>query len=76
MKKIFVSLLMAMPLVASAQTSFTVESNGKKYAFPLEGTTITVTDDKITLPAEAPVYKSNLKSVSLLVWRLLSNSKV
>lgn len=56
---------MAMPLVASAQTSFTVESNGKKYAFPLEGTTITVTDDKITLPAEAPVYKSNLKSVSL-----------
>ena len=65
MKKIFVSLLMAMPLVASAQTSFTVESNGKKYAFPLEGTTITVTDDKITLPAEAPVYKSNLKSVSL-----------
>lgn len=76
MKKIFVSLLMAMPLVASAQTSFTVESNGKKYAFPLEGTTITVTDDKITLPAEAPVYKSNLKSVSLLVWRLLPNSKV
>lgn len=65
MKKIFVSLLMAIPLVASAQTSFTVESNGKKYAFPLEGTTITVTDDKITLPAEAPVYKSNLKSVSL-----------
>lgn len=65
MKKIFVSLLMAMPLVASAQTSFTVESNGKKYAFPLECTTITVTDDKITLPAEAPVYKSNLKSVSL-----------
>lgn len=65
MKKIFVSLLMAMPLVASAQTSFTIESNGKKYAFPLEGTTITVTDDKITLPAEAPVYKSNLKSVSL-----------
>lgn len=65
MKKIFVSLLMAMPLVASAQTSFTVKSNGKKYAFPLEGTTITVTDDKITLPAEAPVYKSNLKSVSL-----------
>lgn len=65
MKKIFVSLLMAMPLVASAQTSFTVESNDKKYAFPLEGTTITVTDDKITLPAEAPVYKSNLKSVSL-----------
>lgn len=65
MKKIFVSLLMAMPLVASAQTSFTVESNGKKYAFPLEGTTITVTDDKITLPAEAPVYKSNLKSISL-----------
>ena len=48
MKKIFVSLLMAMPLVASAQTSFTVESNGKKYAFPLEGTTITVTDDKIS----------------------------
>lgn len=65
MKKIFVSLLMAMPLVASAQTSFTVESNGKKYAFPLESTTITITDDKITLPAEAPVYKSNLKSVSL-----------
>ena len=65
MKKIFVSLLMAMPLVASAQSVFTVESNGAKYSFPLEGTTITVTDDKITLPAEAPVYKSNLKSVSL-----------
>lgn len=65
MKKIFVSLLMVMPLAASAQSVFTVESNGKKYAFPLEGTTITVTDDKITLPAEAPVYKSNLKSVSL-----------
>lgn len=56
---------MAMPLVASAQSVFTVESNGAKYSFPLEGTTITVTDDKITLPAEAPVYKSNLKSVSL-----------
>lgn len=65
MKKIFVSLLMAMPLVASAQSVFTVESNGQKYSFPLESTTITVTDDKITLPAEAPVYKSNLKSVSL-----------
>lgn len=65
MKKIFVSLLMAMPLVASAQTSFTVESNGKKYAFPLESTTITVTDDEPTQPAQAPVYKSNLKGVSL-----------
>ena len=48
---------MAMPLVASAQTSFTVESNGKKYAFPLESTTITVTDDEPTQPAQAPVYK-------------------
>lgn len=65
MKKIFVSLLMAMPLVASAQTSFTVESNGQKYSFPLESTTITVTDDEPTQPAQAPVYKSNLKSVSL-----------
>ena len=65
MKKIFVSLLMAMPLVASAQSVFTVESNGAKYSFPLESTTITVTDDKPNLPAKAPVYKSNLKSVSL-----------
>lgn len=57
---------MAMPLVASAQSVFTVESNGAKYSFPLESTTITVTDDKPNLPAKAPVYKSNLKSVSLL----------
>lgn len=65
MKKIFVSLLMAMPLVASAQSVFTVESNGAKYSFPLESTTITVTDEHPTVPAKAPVYKSNLKSVSL-----------
>lgn len=65
MKKIFVSLLMAMPLVASAQSVFTVESNGQKYSFPLESTTITVTDDEPTQPAQAPVYKSNLKGVSL-----------
>lgn len=65
MKKIFVSLLMAMPLAASAQSVFTVESNGQKYSFPLESTTITVTDDEPTQPAQAPVYKSNLKGVSL-----------
>lgn len=65
MKKIFVSLLMVMPLAASAQSVFTVESNGQKYSFPLESTTITVTDDEPTQPAQAPVYKSNLKSVSL-----------
>lgn len=65
MKKIFVSLLMAMPLVASAQTSFTVESNGQKYSFPLESTTITITDEQPTQPAKAPVYQSNLKSLSL-----------
>ena len=56
---------MAMPLVASAQSVFTVESNGQKYSFPLESTTITVTDDEPTQPAQAPVYKSNLKGVSL-----------
>lgn len=56
---------MAMPLVASAQSVFTVESNGAKYSFPLESTTITVTDETPTEPAKAPVYKSNLKSVSL-----------
>lgn len=65
MKKIFVSLLMAMPLVASAQTSFTVESNGQKYSFPLESTTITITGEQPTQPAKAPVYQSNLKSLSL-----------
>lgn len=65
MKKIFVSLLMVMPLAASAQSVFTVESNGQKYSFPLESTTITVTDEHPTVPAKAPVYKSNLKSVSL-----------
>lgn len=65
MKKIFVSLLMVMPLAASAQSVFTVESNGQKYSFPLESTTITVTDDEPTQPAQAPVYKSNLKGVSL-----------
>ena len=60
MKKIFVSLLMVMPLAASAQSVFTVESNGQKYSFPLESTTITVTDDEPTQPAQAPVYKSCL----------------
>lgn len=65
MKKIFVSLLMVMPLATSAQSVFTVESNGQKYSFPLESTTITVTDDEPTQPAQAPVYKSNLKGVSL-----------
>lgn len=65
MKKKFVSLLMVMPLAASAQSVFTVESNGQKYSFPLESTTITVTDDEPTQPAQAPVYKSNLKGVSL-----------
>ena len=42
MKKILVSLLMAMPLLASAQSYFYVESNGETYSFPLEGTTITI----------------------------------
>lgn len=56
---------MVMPLAASAQSVFTVESNGQKYSFPLESTTITVTDDEPTQPAQAPVYKSNLKGVSL-----------
>ena len=52
-------------MAASAQSVFTVESNGQKYSFPLESTTITVTDDEPTQPAQAPVYKSNLKGVSL-----------
>ena len=44
MKKLLVTLLMIMPLIASAQSFFTVESNGEKYTFPLEGTTITITE--------------------------------
>lgn len=65
MKKIFVSLLMAMPVVASAQSVFTVESNGKKYSFPLESTTITLTDEDPYQEPEAPVYKSYLKGLNL-----------
>lgn len=66
MKKIFVSLLMAMPIVASAQTAFTVESNGKKYSFPLSETTITVTDEEPSQLVEAPQYKHNLQAMNIM----------
>lgn len=65
MKKIFVSLLFAIPAVASAQSVFTVETEGKKYSFPLESTVITVTDEQPSQLTEAPVYKHNLEEVNL-----------
>ena len=61
MKKIFVSLLFAIPAVASAQSVFTVETEGKKYSFPLESTVITVTDELpsqlIELPPTSTIWK-------------------
>lgn len=66
MKKIFVSILMAMPILASAQSVFTVESEGKKYSFPLESSTITITDeDPYQEPAAAPVYQSFYTNMNL-----------
>lgn len=65
MKKIFVSLFFAIPAVASAQSVFTVETEGKKYSFPLENTVITVTDEQPSQLTEAPVYKHNLEEVNL-----------
>lgn len=65
MKKIFVSLLFAIPAVASAQSVFTVETEGKKYSFPLESTVITVTDEQPSQLTEAPAYKHNLEEVNL-----------
>lgn len=65
MKKIFVSLFFAIPAVASAQSVFTVETDGKKYSFPLENTVITVTDEQPSKLTEAPVYKHNLEEVNL-----------
>lgn len=65
MKKIFVSLLFAIPAVASAQSVFTVATEGKKYSFPLENTVITVTDEQPSKLTEAPVYKHNLEEVNL-----------
>ena len=65
MKKILVSLLFAIPAVASAQSVFTVETEGKKYSFPLENTVITVTDEQPSQLTEAPAYKHNLEEVNL-----------
>lgn len=61
MKKILVLLLMVMPLFVSAQSTFTVESDGVKYSFPLEGTTITITDSSDDgnkdVPSEGDIKK-------------------
>ena len=59
MKKLLVTLLMIMPLIASAQSFFTVESNGEKYTFPLEGTTITITEssEDSELPTSEDIKK-------------------
>ena len=65
MKKIFVSLFFAIPAVASAQSVFTLATEGKKYSFPLENTVITVTDEQPSKLTEAPVYKHNLEEVNL-----------
>ena len=65
MKKIFVSLFFAIPAVASAQSVFTVATEGKKYSFPLENTVITVTDEQPSKLTEVPVYKHNLEEVNL-----------
>lgn len=65
MKKIFVSLFFAIPAVASAQSVFTVATEGKKYSFPLENTVITITDEQPSKLTEAPVYKHNLEEVNL-----------
>lgn len=56
---------MAMPVVASAQSVFTVESDGKKYSFPLESTTITLTDEDPYQEPAAPEYKSFLKALNI-----------
>ena len=65
MKKIFVSLFFAIPAVASAQSVFTVATEGKKYSFPLENTVITITDEQPSKLTETPVYKHNLEEVNL-----------
>ena len=65
MKKIFVSLFFAIPAVASAQSVFTVATEGKKYSFPLENTVITITDEQPSKLTEVPVYKHNLEEVNL-----------
>lgn len=59
MKKILVVLMLLMPLLASAQSYFTVESNGIKHTYPLEGTTITITDsqDDSDVPTEEAIKK-------------------
>lgn len=64
MKKIILASLLALPLAASAQSAFTVDNNGKKYSFPITST-ITVTDETPSNLVEAPVYKTNMKTVQL-----------
>ena len=64
MKKIILASLLALPLAASAQSAFTIDNNGKKYSFPITST-ITVTDETPSNLVEAPVYKTNMKTVQL-----------
>lgn len=66
---------MAMPLFASAQSYFYVESNGETYSFPLEGTTITITDSSDeggdNVPSEGDVKKKivgSWRSVYVTGW--------
>lgn len=73
MKKIFVILLLAMPLLASAQSYFYVESNGETYSFPLESTTITIKEksensDKPTEEAVKSKIVGSWRSVHTTGW--------
>lgn len=51
--------MLMMPLLASAQSRFTVEFNGIKHTYPLEGTTITITDSQndSDVPTEEAIKK-------------------
>lgn len=66
MKKILFSILAgAMTLSASAQSSFTVTSNGKEYSFPITSS-ITVTDNELWKPEVVEVerqFKSDYKTM-------------
>ena len=66
MKKILFSILAgAMTLSASAQSSFTVTSNGKEYSFPITSS-ITVTDKELWKPEVVEVerqFKSDYKTM-------------
>lgn len=66
MKNTILSLAAAaMAVPASAQSAFTVTSNGKEYSFPINST-ITVTDNELWTPEVIEVerqFKSDLKTV-------------